>query len=146
MYNEVRLTSCGHLDMSFITTTSSRKFVLPGGGQSLPIWPISNRPNFDASWIFALCQSVNACIRRSCALASAVCVFSSSRMLPFLEDIVEAGVFLPTLMLTIPLTLVTIAVVWMAHRPVIGVALIISADSLLWLFSQLRGSHPVATR
>ena len=46
-------------------------------------------------------------------------------MLPLLEDIAEAGAFGIALLLAVPLTLLTIAIAWIAHRPVIGVALLV---------------------
>ena len=47
-------------------------------------------------------------------------------VLPFLEGLVEAGVFLVALTLAVPLTLTTIAVAWFAHRPLLGAALIVA--------------------
>ncbi|MEI6559381.1 MAG: TMEM43 family protein [Rhodospirillaceae bacterium] len=47
-------------------------------------------------------------------------------VLPFLEPVVGAGVFMVSLVLAIPLTLLTIAVAWFAHRPLYGAILIIA--------------------
>lgn len=45
-------------------------------------------------------------------------------VLPFLESIVGAGAFLAALTLSVPITLVTIAVAWLVHRPLIGILLL----------------------
>lgn len=60
-------------------------------------------------------------------------------VLPFLESFVGAGTFLVALTLAIPITLVTIAIAWLAHRPVTGGALI--AGAVLTLVS-LQRLHP----
>jgi Transmembrane protein 43 len=46
-------------------------------------------------------------------------------VLPFLAGIVEAGAFLVALVVATPLTLLTIAIAWLAHRPLVGGGLII---------------------
>jgi hypothetical protein len=58
-------------------------------------------------------------------------------VLPFLEDLVEAGVFLVALSLAVPLTLITIAVAWFAHRPLIGAALIVGGVAFVFLIRRL---------
>jgi hypothetical protein len=46
-------------------------------------------------------------------------------VLPFLEGVVDAAAFFVGLVLAIPLTLATIAIAWVAHRPLLGVGLLI---------------------
>jgi hypothetical protein len=58
-------------------------------------------------------------------------------VLPFLEGLVEAGVFLVALTLALPLTLITIAVAWFAHRPLIGAALIAAGLASVFLIRRL---------
>jgi len=60
-------------------------------------------------------------------------------VLPFLESMVGAGAFLVALTLAVPITLVTIAIAWIAHRPLIGGGLLIAALAALFL---LRRMHP----
>ena len=60
-------------------------------------------------------------------------------VLPFLESLVGAGAFLVALTLAVPITLVTIAVAWIVHRPLIGVLLLVGAAAALYL---LRRLHP----
>jgi hypothetical protein len=45
-------------------------------------------------------------------------------ILPFLEGIMGAGTALVAFALAVPLTLVTIAIAWFAHRPMLGIALL----------------------
>jgi hypothetical protein len=59
--------------------------------------------------------------------------------LPFLEGIAEAGIFLIAITLSLPVTLLVIAVAWLAHRPLIGGALIAGAGGI---FVLLRFLHP----
>ncbi len=47
-------------------------------------------------------------------------------VLPFLGDILRLGLGLVAVAVALPLTLVTIAVAWLAHRPVVGVALLVT--------------------
>lgn len=48
-------------------------------------------------------------------------------ILPFLESIVGAGAFLAAFTLSLPITLFTIAVAWIVHRPLIGIGLLVAA-------------------
>lgn len=59
--------------------------------------------------------------------------------LPFLESMVGAGAFLVALTLTVPITLLTISIAWIAHRPLIGGGLLLGAVAALFL---LRRMHP----
>ena len=61
-------------------------------------------------------------------------------VLPFLGSLVEGGAFLVSVALSIPLTLVTIAIAWFAHRPLLAGALIAIglAVTLLMAWSKRR--------
>jgi hypothetical protein len=63
-------------------------------------------------------------------------------VLPFLESLVGAGVFLVALTLAIPITLLTIAIAWIVHRPLIGGLLLVGAVGAWFLLRQL---HPRRT-
>jgi hypothetical protein len=63
-------------------------------------------------------------------------------VLPFLESLVGAGAFLVALTLAVPVTLLTIAVAWIVHRPLIGGLLLVGAIGALFL---LRWLHPRRT-
>ena len=65
-------------------------------------------------------------------------------VVPFLGWLAEAGTFLLALAVAVPVTLITIAVAWFAHRPVIAVVLLvvaIAAMMLLRRFHQPRGAR-----
>jgi hypothetical protein len=47
-------------------------------------------------------------------------------VLPLLESIAAAGAFVLALLLAVPLTVATIAIAWIVHRPLIGVALLVA--------------------
>jgi hypothetical protein len=64
-------------------------------------------------------------------------------VVPFLESLVGAGAFLVALTLAIPVTLLTIAIAWIVHRPLIGGLLLVGAIGAWYLLRQL---HPRRTR
>lgn len=65
-------------------------------------------------------------------------------VIPFFEGILQAGVFLVALTFAVPVTLVTIAIAWAAHRPLVGGVLIIAAVLSLFFLPRLRkASRPV---
>jgi hypothetical protein len=63
-------------------------------------------------------------------------------VVPFLESLVGAGAFLVALTLAVPITLLTIAVAWIVHRPLIGGLLLVGAVAAMLLLRQL---HPRRT-
>jgi hypothetical protein len=64
--------------------------------------------------------------------------------LPFLEGIAETGAFLIALMVSLPLTLLIIAIAWIVHRPILGVGLLVAAGALFWLLKGMRRKPAVA--
>ena len=74
-------------------------------------------------------------------LIGLVCMTQPLTMLfavvPFLESLVGAGAFLVALTLAIPVTLLTIALAWIVHRPLIGAALLIGAVAAWYVLRQL---------
>ena len=63
-------------------------------------------------------------------------------VLPFLESLVGAGVFLVAFTLAVPIALLTIAIAWIVHRPLIGGILLVAAIGALFALRQL---HPRRT-
>jgi len=57
--------------------------------------------------------------------------------LPFLQSLVGLGTFFVALGLAIPITLVTIAIAWMASRPLIGGGLLLAAVAAVWLIRSI---------
>jgi hypothetical protein len=76
-------------------------------------------------------------------LVSLICLTQPLTMLfavvPFLESIFGAGAFLVAVTLAVPITLVTIAAAWIAHRPLLGGGLL-AGGVLSWV--GLRLLHP----
>ncbi|HEX3993615.1 MAG TPA: TMEM43 family protein, partial [Acetobacteraceae bacterium] len=64
-------------------------------------------------------------------------------VVPVLESLLGTGAFLVALTLAIPVTLLTIAVAWIAHRPLVGGALLLGAIAAWYWLRQL---HPQRTR
>jgi len=62
-------------------------------------------------------------------------------VLPFLGGMVEAGAFVIALTLAVPVTLLIIAVAWLAHRPLVGGGLIVAAILAFLLLKRLRGAR-----
>ena len=69
------------------------------------------------------------CITRPLSMLAAI--------LPPLEWLVSAGAFLVALTLAVPITLLTIAIAWMVHRPLIGGGLLAAAVVLFVLLRQM---------
>ncbi len=65
-------------------------------------------------------------------------------VIPFLESLVGAGLFLVAVTLAIPVTLLTIGVAWIAHRPLIGGALLAGAAGAWFLLRRMRPRRVVA--
>ena len=63
-------------------------------------------------------------------------------VLPFLESMVGAGAFLAALTLAVPITLLTIAIAWIVHRPLIGAGLLAGAIATWYLLRQLHPRRP----
>jgi hypothetical protein len=64
-------------------------------------------------------------------------------VLPFLESLVGAGAFLVAITLAVPITLLTISVAWIAHRPLIGGGLLLAAVAAWLLLRQMLPRRPV---
>jgi hypothetical protein len=67
-------------------------------------------------------------------------------VLPFLESLVGAGAVLVALTLAIPVTLLTIAVAWIVHRPLIGGLLLAGAIGAWFLLRQLHPHRTIPAR
>jgi hypothetical protein len=64
-------------------------------------------------------------------------------VLPFLESLVGAGAFLVALTLAVPVTLLTISIAWIVHRPLIGGLLLVGAIGAWFLLRQVRPRRAV---
>lgn len=64
-------------------------------------------------------------------------------VLPILESIVGVGGFLVALTLSVPITLLTISIAWIVHRPLIGVGLLVAAIVSMLALRYLAPKRPV---
>jgi Transmembrane protein 43 len=58
-------------------------------------------------------------------------------VVPLFETLADIGAFMLALLIALPLTLIVIAVAWIAHRPLIGGALVIAGLGLAYLLRRL---------
>jgi hypothetical protein len=65
--------------------------------------------------------------------------------LPFLESLVGVGTTFVAVALSIPITLITIAIAWLASRPLIGGGLLIAAAAAAWAIRSLAVKKKAAT-
>lgn len=63
-------------------------------------------------------------------------------VIPFLEGLVEVGIFLLALFIAVPTTLFVIALAWLVYRPLIGMALIAAGLGIGYLIRRLRRAPP----
>ena len=63
-------------------------------------------------------------------------------VIPFLGDLIGAGISLISFLIALPCTLVTIAVAWIYYRPLLGIGLLVVAAALIvFLFRKKAESH-----
>jgi hypothetical protein len=68
-------------------------------------------------------------------------------VLPFLGGLVQTGVGLFALMIALPLSLITIAIGWIAHRPVLGISLLVAAGVIFGVILMIaRNRRPAPAR
>ena len=99
----------------------------PGVVSAETLFPLMRNNGVAAAWIlrgvgFVLVLIGFVCVTRPLTMLFAV--------LPFLESLVGAGAFLVALTLAIPVTLLTISIAWIVHRPLIGGLLLQSEQSV----------------
>jgi hypothetical protein len=111
----------------------------PGVATAAALFHDEQKSESQLTWILRGAGFVAMLIGFVCVTRPLTMVFA---VLPFLESLVGAGAFLVALTLTVPITLVTIAVAWIVHRPVIGILLLVAAVAALYLLHKL---HPRRT-
>jgi hypothetical protein len=62
-------------------------------------------------------------------------------VIPFLEGVVDVGVFLVAFMVSVPLSLFIIAMAWFAHRPLLSGVLVAAGIGAAVLIRMLRRSR-----
>jgi hypothetical protein len=113
----------------------------PGAVSAETLFHEQRKSESTLTWIlrgvgFVLMLIGFVCMTRPLAMLAAV--------LPPLEWIVSTGAFLVAVTLAVPLTLLTIAIAWMVHRPLIGGGLLAAAVGSLVLLRMLH--RPRAAR
>jgi hypothetical protein len=111
----------------------------PGVASAATLFHDEQKSESTLTWIlravgFVLMLIGFVCITRPLTMLFAV--------LPFLESLVGAGAFLVALTLAVPITLLTISIAWIVHRPLIGGVLLVAAVGAMFLLKQL---HPRRT-
>jgi len=91
------------------------------------------------TWILRGVGFITMLIGFVCVMRPLTMVFT---VIPFLESLVGAGAFLVALTLAVPITLATIAVAWIVHRPLIGGLLLVGAVAAMFLLRQLHPRRP----
>jgi Transmembrane protein 43 len=108
----------------------------PGVASAAVLFHDEKKSEATLTWILRCVGFVVMLIGFVCMTRPLTMLFA---VVPFLESLVGAGAFLVALTLAIPVTLLTIAVAWIVHRPLIGVMLLVAAVGAWWL---LRMLHP----
>lgn len=106
----------------------------PGSVSAEALFTQEKKSESTMTWIlrgvgFVLVLIGLVCISRPLTMLFAI--------LPFLESIVGAGAFLAAVTLSVPITLVTIAVAWIVHRPLTGIILLVAAGLGLFLLGKI---------
>jgi hypothetical protein len=115
----------------------------PGMAPAATMFHDELRSESHVTWILRGAGFVVMVIGFVCMTSPLTMLFA---VLPFLEGLVGAGAFLVSLTLAIPITLLTIAIAWIVHRPLIGggfLAAAVAAVVLLrWLHSKRARTAP----
>jgi hypothetical protein len=111
----------------------------PGVASAATLFHDERKSESTLTWILRAVGFVVMLIGFVCTTRPLTMLFA---LLPFLESLVGAGAFLAALTLAIPLTLLTIAIAWIVHRPLIGGLLLAGAIAALLLLRQLAPKRP----
>jgi hypothetical protein len=116
----------------------------PGVASSQTLFHDQRQSESTLTWIlrgvgFVLMLVGFICMTRPLAMLAAV--------LPPLEWLISAGGFLVAISLAVPITLLTVAIAWIVHRPLIGGGLLLAALGSVFLFRWMhRPRAPMAAR
>jgi hypothetical protein len=111
----------------------------PGVATAAALFHDEQKSEGRLTWILRGAGFVAMLIGFVCMTRPLTMVFA---VLPFLESLVGAGAFLVALTLAVPITLVTIAIAWIVHRPVIGGLLLVAAVAAVYLLRKLHPRRP----
>lgn len=95
--------------------------------------------NSAMTWFLRIAGLVMMYVGLSCVLRPLSVLMD---VIPFLGDLIGAGISLISFLIALPCTLVTIAVAWIYYRPLLGIGLLVVAAVLIvFLFRKKAESH-----
>ena len=95
--------------------------------------------NSAMTWFLRIAGLVMMYVGLSCVLRPLSVLMD---VIPFLGDLIGAGISLISFLIALPCTLVTIAVAWIYYRPLLGIGLLVAAAALIvFLFRKKADSH-----
>lgn len=95
--------------------------------------------NSAMTWFLRIAGLVMMYVGLSCMLRPLSVLMD---VIPFLGDLIGAGISLISFLIALPCTLVTIAVAWIYYRPLLGIGLLVVAAALIvFLFRKKAESH-----
>ena len=95
--------------------------------------------NSARTWFLRIAGLVMMYVGLSCVLRPLSVLMD---VIPFLGDLIGAGISLISFLIALPCTLVTIAVAWIYYRPLLGIGLLVVAAALIvFLFRKKAESH-----
>lgn len=95
--------------------------------------------NSAMTWFLRIAGLVMMYVGLSCVLRPLSVLMD---VIPFLGDLIGAGISLISFLIAFPCTLVTIAVAWIYYRPLLGIGLLVVAAALIvFLFRKKAESH-----
>lgn len=99
----------------------------------------SQSANSAMTWFLRIAGLVMMYVGLSCVLRPLSVLMD---VIPFLGDLIGAGISLISFLIALPCTLVTIAVAWIYYRPLLGIGLLVVAAALIvFLFRKKAESH-----
>jgi Transmembrane protein 43 len=108
----------------------------PGVVSAAALFQDEKKAEATLTWILRAAGFIAMLIGFVCVTRPLTMLFA---VLPLVESLVGAGAFLVALTLAVPLTLLTIAIAWIVHRPLIGGGLLLAAVAAWFLLHQM---HP----
>ncbi|MSP02295.1 MAG: hypothetical protein EXR07_14775 [Acetobacteraceae bacterium] len=106
----------------------------PGVASAATLFADEKKSESTLTWILRGVGFIATLIGFVCMTRPLTMLFA---VLPFLESVVGAGVFLVAVTLSVPVTLVTIAVAWIVHRPLVGILLLAGAAVAMFLLRRI---------
>lgn len=103
------------------------------------IFQSAQSANSAMTWFLRIAGLVMMYVGLSCVLRPLSVLMD---VIPFLGDLIGAGISLISFLIALPCTLVTIAVAWIYYRPLLGIGLLVVAAALIvFLFRKKAESH-----